>query len=117
MFSYIKKYLALVLTSFSFPCPVSGSDYLYMYIIFQLWLNDAFVQPHSIVFLTKFTILFCIVPTVKLASFSASACVHFLEGFALLCIITPTSISSSIIFYTRKDTQRQTTSEYGISGN
>src|SRR6218665_909988 len=86
----LKNYLALVLTSFSFPCPVSGNEYLY--IVFQLWSNDALVQYNlSTVSLTKFTILLCIEPTVKLASFSASTCAHWLEGLALLCIITPKS--------------------------
>src|SRR6218665_3637920 len=45
----------------------------------------------STVSLTKFIILLCIEPTVKLASFSASTCAHWLEGLALLCIITPKS--------------------------
>jgi len=83
-----------------FPCPVYGNDNLY--VIFQLWPNDAFVQPQYIVSLTLFTIFLHIVATVKLASFSASTCAHCLEGFALLCIITPKSISYSITFYTRK---------------
>src|SRR6218665_3371233 len=75
-------------------------------VIFQLWPNDAFVQPQYIAFLTLFTIFLRIVSTVKLVSFSASTCAHCLEGFALLCIITTKSISSSITYYTRKDTQR-----------
>src|SRR6218665_1535654 len=51
------------------------------------------------------TIFLHIVPTLELASVSAST--HCLDSFALLCIITLKSISSSITFYTRKrQTQR-----------
>src|SRR6218665_1585476 len=56
--------------------------------------------------LTLFTIFLLIVLTVELACFPAST--NCLEGFALLCIITFKSISYSITFYTRKNTQRQT---------
>src|SRR6218665_3725521 len=63
-----------------------------------------FTYNLSIISLTLFTynlsIISFIAPTVELASFSAST--HCLEGFALLCIITPKSIYSSITFYTRK---------------
>src|SRR6218665_90167 len=73
----------------------SSNDYLY--VIFQLWPNDGFVQFQYIVFLTLFTVFLLIVPTVELASFSSLT--HCLEGFALLCTITPKSISSSMTFY------------------
>jgi len=56
--------------------------------------------------LTLFTNFLLIVLTVELTCFPAST--HCLEGFALLCIITFKSISYSITFYTRKNTQRQT---------
>src|SRR6218665_1767142 len=62
----------------------------------------------SIVSFTKSTIFLCIQPTVKLASLSASSCAHWLEGFCTLVHNHTQVISSSITFYTRKDTQRQT---------
>jgi len=64
----------------------------------------------NIVSLTQITIFLRIVPTVELASLSAST--HCLEGFALLCIITPKSISSFVTFYslpqkTHKDRHKE----------
>src|SRR6218665_1981388 len=51
----------------------------------------------SIVSLSLVTIVL-IMPKVELAFFDASA--HCLDGFALLCIITPKSLSSSLTFNT-----------------
>src|SRR6218665_63008 len=103
----LKNYLALVLTSFSFPCPVSGNEYLY--VVFQLWPITMHLYKLSIVSFTKFTIFLCIQPTVKLASVSASSCAHWLEGFAIFSIITPKSFlpqSLSIPEKTHKGRQR-----------
>jgi len=36
-----------------------------------------------------------IIPKVELALFDASACAHCLDGFALLCIITPIAFFAS----------------------
>src|SRR6218665_781304 len=47
----------------------------------------------SIVSLSLVTIVILIIPKVELAFVDASA--HCLDGFALLCIITPKSLSSS----------------------
>src|SRR6218665_2791411 len=52
----------------------------------------------SIVSFSLVTIVLLIIPKVKLAFFDASA--HFLDGFALLCIITPKYLSSSLTFNT-----------------
>src|SRR6218665_3904290 len=52
----------------------------------------------SIVSLSFVTIVLLIIPKVELAFFDASA--HCLDGFALLCIITPMSLSSSLTFNT-----------------
>src|SRR6218665_4080320 len=52
----------------------------------------------SIVSLFLVTIVLLIMPKVGLAFFDASA--HCLDGFALLCIITPKSLSSSLTFNT-----------------
>src|SRR6218665_3764638 len=52
----------------------------------------------SIVSLSLVTIVLLIIPKVELAFLDAS--VHCLGGFALLCIITPTSISSLLTFNT-----------------
>src|SRR6218665_3023859 len=51
-----------------------------------------------IVSLPLVTIVLLIISKVELAFFDASA--HCLDGFALLCIITPKSLSSSLTFYT-----------------
>src|SRR6218665_2366533 len=50
------KHLAL---SSVFPCPVSGNRYLH--VIFQLWPNDAVVQPQYIVSLVRSTIFLLII--------------------------------------------------------
>src|ERR1043165_9077612 len=50
----------------------------------------------NIVSLSRVTIVLLIMPKVELAFFDASA--HCLEGFSLLCIITPKSLSSSLTF-------------------
>src|SRR6218665_2060658 len=52
----------------------------------------------SIVSLSLVTIVLLIMPKVVLAFFDASA--HCLDGFALLCIYTPKSLSSSLTFNT-----------------
>src|SRR6218665_3892522 len=52
----------------------------------------------SIVSLSLVMIVLPIIPKVELAVFDASA--HCLDGFALLCIITPKSLSSSLTFNT-----------------
>src|SRR6218665_1552177 len=44
------------------------------------------------------TIVLLIIPKVELAFFDASA--HCLDGFALLCMITPKSLSSSLTLNT-----------------
>src|SRR6218665_2075519 len=48
----------------------------------------------SIVSLSLVTVVLLIIPKVELAFFDASA--HFLDGFALLCVITPKYLSSSL---------------------
>src|SRR6218665_1241138 len=52
----------------------------------------------SIVSLSLVTIVLLIMPKVEVAFFDVS--VHCLDGFALLCIITPKSLSSSLTFNT-----------------
>src|SRR6218665_3761203 len=52
----------------------------------------------SIVSLSLVTIVLLIIPKVELAFLDASA--HCLDGFALLCMITPKSLSSSLTFNT-----------------
>src|SRR6218665_3149405 len=52
----------------------------------------------SIVSLSLVTTVLLIMPKVELAIFDASAHCH--DGFALLCIITPKSLSSSLTFNT-----------------
>src|SRR6218665_3417917 len=52
----------------------------------------------SIVSLSLVTTVLLIMPKVELAFLDASA--HCLDGFALLCIITPKSLSSSLTFNT-----------------
>src|SRR6218665_292595 len=52
----------------------------------------------SIVSLSLVTIVLLIIPKVELAFFDVSA--HCLDGFALMCIITPKSLSSSLTFNT-----------------
>src|SRR6218665_2710996 len=91
------KHLALVRTFSVFPCPITGNDYLC--VISQLWPNDAFVQPLYIVPLARFTIFHLIM---KQLNMPLAASTHCPEGFALLCIITPKSISSLITLYTTK---------------
>src|SRR5688572_29543690 len=51
-----------------------------------------------IVSLSRVTIVLLIMPKVEFAFFDASA--HCLAGFALLCTITPKSLSSSLTFNT-----------------
>jgi len=61
----------------------------------------------SIVFLTLFTSFLLLVPTVELASFSAST--HCLEEFALLRIITANQVRFFLNhFLYQKKTHRQT---------
>src|SRR6218665_1204649 len=66
--------------------------------VFQLWPNQCLLYNLSIVSLSLVTIVLLIIPKVELAFFDASA--HCLDGFALLCIITPKSLSSSLTFNT-----------------
>src|SRR6218665_2506480 len=66
--------------------------------VFQLWPYTNVLYNLSIVSLSLVTIVLLIIPKVELAFFDASA--HCLDGFALLCMITPKSLSSSLTFNT-----------------
>src|SRR6218665_3931469 len=78
----------------------------FFHILFQVWtpyLDAVFQLTNdlynlSVVSLSLVTIALLIIPKVELAFLDASA--HCLDGFALLCIITPKSLSSSLTFNT-----------------
>src|SRR6218665_3703811 len=80
-----------------FPYPVSGMDSIPGCSIPTVaFTNDLYNL--SIVSLSLVTIVLLIIPKVELAFLDASA--HCLDGFALLCMITPKSLSSSLTFNT-----------------
>src|SRR6218665_2205167 len=66
-----------------FPYPVSGMDWMQYS---NCGLTNVLYNL-SIVSLSLVTIVHLIIPKVELAFFDVSA--HCLDGFALLCIITP----------------------------
>src|SRR6218665_273186 len=74
-------------------------------LIMHLYAHIYNLNSVSLTLFTNFLLIVGLL-TVELTCFPAST--HCLEGFALLCIITFKSISYSITFYTRKNTQRQT---------
>src|SRR6218665_258569 len=79
-----------------FPYPVSDADSIPGCSIPTGLTSDLYNL--SIVSLSLVTIVLLIMPKVELAFFDASA--HCLDVFALLCIITPKSLSSSLTFNT-----------------
>src|SRR6218665_2427322 len=85
--------LLCTFSSFSIPCFRYGLHTWKQYS--NCGLTNVLYNP-SIVSLSLVTSVLLIIPKVVLAFFDASA--HCLDGFALLCIITPKSLSSSLTF-------------------
>src|SRR6218665_3785055 len=80
-----------------FPYPVSDTDSIPGCSYSNCGLTSDLYNL-NIVSLSLVTIVLLIMPKVELAFFDSSA--HCLDGFALLCIITPKSLSSSLTFNT-----------------